>query len=114
MVGQIKELPSGSLVIASISSDSSLKGTDVQLGDMIVSVNGKELDTADVLLDLIENGKVGDKLELGICRINSDYSLKEFTVTATLVEDLGSVGSDEESTSQNVDPYDYFNYFFGQ
>ena len=67
-----------------------------------------------MLLDLIENGKVGDVIELGICRVesnSSNYDVKEFTVKATLIEDKGSKSSDEEQTTQSYE--DYFNYFFG-
>lgn len=114
MIVSFKGLPSGTLLIAKISSESSLTKLGVKEGDMIVSANGKKLDTADVLLDIIENGKVGDVIELGICRIennNSNYNVKEFTVKATLVEDKGSKSSDEEQTTQSYE--DYFNYFFG-
>ena len=112
MIVSLKGLTSGSLVIASISSESSLNDIGVEEGDMIVSANGKKLDTADVLLDIIEKGKVGDKIKLGICRIESDYKLKEFTVEATLIEDKGSSGKEQE-TEKTVDADDYFEYFFG-
>lgn len=69
--------------------------------------------TADVLLDKIENGKVGDKLKLEICRINSDYSVDTFTVEATLVEDTGT-SSETETTTQNQQQNDYdWGQFFG-
>lgn len=110
LVLKIKDLPAGSLVIAKITEDSSLKNTDAQIGDMITAVNGDKLTTADVLLEKIENGKVGDRLELTLCRINSDYSIKEFKVYATLVEDTGTTSEeDEEQTTQN-----YWEQFFGQ
>ena len=112
MIVSLKGLPSGSLIIASISSESSLNDLGVEKGDMIVSANGKKLDTADVLLDIIENGKVGDKIKLGICRIESNYNLKEFTVEATLIEDKGSSKTEQE-TEKTVDAEDYFEYFFG-
>lgn len=111
MIVQIKGLPAGSLIVREISSDSALKDTDVQVGDMITSVNGKKLDTADVLLDMIDKSKVGDKLTLGICRVNTDYSLKEFEVEVALVEDKGSTSTQEETTY--VNPFDYFNQYGG-
>ncbi len=129
MVVQIKGLPKGSVIIASISDDSSLAGTDVQVGDMITSVNGKDLDSSDVLLDVIDNAKVGDEIKLGICRINSrTYEVTTFDVTVKLVEDKGSTTTDEEetTTSSNMNPFsgsgsqssdeweDFFRQFFGQ
>lgn len=132
MVVHIKGLPKGSVIIASISDDSSLSGGDVQVGDMITSVNGKDLDSSDVLLDVVDNAKVGDKIKLGICRINSrTYEVTTFEVTAELVEDKGSTSSDEEETTQSshMNPFDdsgsgsgsqsgswedFFSQFFGQ
>lgn len=108
MIVKLKDLPAGSLVIASIGSDSSLAKTDAQKGDLIIAVNGEKLTKPDVLLDKIENGKVGDELELTLCRISSDYSIKEFTVTAKLVEDTGTTTDEEQSTTQN-----YWEQFFG-
>ncbi len=112
MVVKLKGLPSGSLVIASISDDSSLANTNVKVGDMITAVNGQKLDSADILLDKIENGKVGDKLKLEICRINSDYSIDTFTVDAELVEDKGGT-STEQTTQQSPNPYDWSQFFGG-
>ncbi|MGN1117414.1 MAG: S1C family serine protease [Acutalibacteraceae bacterium] len=111
---QSKGLPSGSVIIASISDDSAFNGTDVAVGDMITSVNGKELDSPDVLLDAIDKSKVGDSLKLGICRIErssnvgGSYKINEFDVTVTLVEDKGSSTDkdQEEETTQSF--YDYY------
>ena len=112
MVVKLKNLPSGSLVIASINSDSSLANSKAKVGDLITAVDGEKLDTADVLLDKIENGKVGDKLKLELCRINSDYSVDTFTVEATLVEDKGNSSETETTTeSQAQGGYDWGQFF---
>lgn len=108
MVVQIKGLPSGSLVIAKISDDSSLKGSKAQVGDLITKVDGKDMDSSDVLLEKIEKGKVGDKLTLTLCRINQNYEISEFDVTVTLVEDTGS----SEGTTTTTSAFDW-NQFFG-
>lgn len=105
MVVQIKGLPSGSLIIAKINSDSAFKGTKAQVGDLITKVNGEEMKTADVLLDKIENGNVGDKLTLTLCRISENYEISEFDVTVTLIEDNGQI--EEETTTSP------WNSFFG-
>ena len=63
--------------------------------------------TADVLLDKIENGNVGDKLTLTLCRINQNYEIDEFDVTVTLVEDTGT--TEEMITTTTFD----WNQFFG-
>ena len=91
IIASLKGYPQGSLVIASISDDSSLIGTEAKEGDLIIGVNGKEMTDSSVLLDLIETGNVGDTLTLTLVRINSrNYKASEpFDVEITLVEDKG-------------------------
>lgn len=108
MIVQLKDLPAGTLVIKSISSDSDLANTDAKAGDMIIAVNGKNLDSSNTLLELIEESKVGDTLTLTLCRIDNNYKTTKFDVKVKLVEDKGS-SSDHttESTTTNT----YFNPF---
>ncbi|MDD6146629.1 MAG: trypsin-like peptidase domain-containing protein [Oscillospiraceae bacterium] len=125
MVVSIKDLPKGSLVIAGISKDSSLAGTKAQVGDLIIGVNGKDMDDSSVLLDLIDTGAVGDQLTLTLCRIEQrSYKTTTFDVTITLVEDKGSSTQEEETTTQQQyqDGYyyggadnfeDFFENYFG-
>ena len=113
MIVQIKGLPSGSLYINAINSDSSLANTKAQAGDLIIAVNGKNLDTASVLLEIIDKGKVGDTLTLTLCRVNSSYQITEFKVKVRLVEDKGTTSSNSSVTETTTDPFDYFNNPFG-
>jgi len=84
----------------------------VKANDIITHVDGKPLDKADVLLQAVENGKVGTSLKLTIVRVDgSDYSIEKFEVTAKLVEDKGNAGPAEEETRPWY--YDEFNDFFG-
>lgn len=113
MIVQIKGLPAGSLIIADINADSDLANKDVQVGDLITAVNGKKLSTSEVMLEAIENGKVGDTLTLSICRISSNYQTKEFDVKVKLVEDTGDTTSatkQEETTARQNSSY-YYNPF---
>ena len=107
MVVQIKGLPSGSLIIAEISENSAFKGTKAEVGDLITAVNGEEMTSADVLLDKIENGHVGDKLKLTLCRINQNYEISEFDVTVTLIEDDGKA----EETTTSAQMFDWSQFF---
>lgn len=122
MVVAIKGLPAGSLVIAGISTDSSLVNTKAQVGDLIIGVNGKKMDDSSVLLDLINTGAVGDTITLNLCRIESrTYKTTEFDVTLTLVEDKGN--TTEATTEPNTDGgyyrggssnfEDFFKQYFG-
>ena len=114
----IKGLPSGSIVIYSMSDDSSFANTEAKEGDMIVAVNGKDLDDSADLPELIENSNIGDTITLSLVRINKDYSFKEFEVEVTLVEDKGDQTVTEEASSDSYENYDdlekYFKEFFGR
>ena len=124
MVVSIKGLPQGSLVIAGISQDSSLANTKAEVGDLIIAVNGENMDDSSVLLDLIDTGAVGDKLTLTLCRIEQrTYETTIFDVTITLVEDMGDSYEEEQTTAPNYggdyyyggsdDFEDFFNDYFG-
>jgi len=109
MVVQLKGLPAGSLIIGEIEDGSAFTGTQAQKYDLITAVNGKPMTTADVLLDTIENGKVGDTLKLTIYRISNNYKVTNFDVEVKLIEDKGSTEKkkvEEETTSINV--FDFF------
>ena len=122
----MNKLPAGSIIVYSIAADSSLAETDLQKGDLIVSVNGKNLEDSSDLTEVVEQSKIGDTLTLGIVRIHSDYTYEEFEVTATVVEDKGDVFEEEETTTSYFDDYfgdrdpsggagnydDFFNEFF--
>lgn len=96
MIVQIKKLPAGTIVVREIQNDSSLKNTELQVGDMITAVNGKDMTSSKILAEIIEDGKVGDELTLTICRVDNDYNISEFTVKAKLVEDKS-----DADTAQN-------------
>ncbi|MBQ8027329.1 MAG: trypsin-like peptidase domain-containing protein [Clostridia bacterium] len=116
MAVQMMDLPSGSLVIYSIDSNSALANTDAQPGDMITAVNGKDLDTADVLLETIEDSSVGDVIELTLFRIETvggKYSTSEFKVKATLIEETNYSGAEETTTHGVYGNDEGFGYDFG-
>lgn len=112
MIVGANHLPAGTLVIQSISSDSALAKTDVQQGDMIVKVNGKELENTDTLADLIENASVGDSLTLTICRVDTknNYALSEFEVKVELVEDRGDTATEPTTQSSYYNPFGAYGY----
>lgn len=98
IIVKANRLPAGSIIISSIMNGSDLLNTEVKEGDMITAVNGKELDTYEVLLEVIENGKVGDVLTLTICRIDANYNISTFDVSVKLVEDSSTSAQQEETT----------------
>ena len=102
-------IPYGSVVVASINDSSDLQNNGVKVGDIITAVNGKALSTTDVLLEAIENSKVGDTLTLSICRLNNSGSVSStFDVKVKLVEDKGKTSTVQEEQTTNP-----FNNYFG-
>ena len=105
-------LPSGSLIIATIDPESVLAGTDVQPNDIITHVDGEPLNKTELLPETIENSKVGDKLTLTIARVNpQDYTVRTFDVEVELMEDKGT------ASEPKTQPWYYdqgnFEDFFG-
>ena len=108
-------LPYGSIVIASIATNSSLNGTNIKIGDIVTAVNGKKLDDTDIILEAIENAKVGDKLTLTVVRLNNSGAVATtFDAEITLVEDKGNTVYNEpvtEQQQQQPSAEDYFEQF---
>ena len=105
------DLPYGSIVIASMDESSDLKNQGIQVGDIITAVNGKALDSTDVLLETIENSNVGDKLTLSVCRLSNNGSISsKFDATITLVEDKGNTQSQTETTTDAFSNFFPFGY----
>ncbi len=108
-------LPYGSVVIATLSNSSDMINHGIKVGDIITAVNGKKLDSTDVLLEAIEQAKVGDKLTLTFCRINANGNIETtFDAKVALVEDTGDNGAPmptQEETTQ--DPYSHYFEDFG-
>ena len=109
-------LPYGSIVIASIATNSSLNESNIKVGDIITGVNGKKLDDTAILLEAIENAKVGDKLKLTVVRLNNSGAVATtFDAEITLVEDKGNTVYNETVTEQQQQQQpsveDYFEQF---
>ncbi len=108
-------LPYGSIVIAALAENNDLENNGIQIGDLIIGVNGKALDTTDILLEVIENGKVGDTITLTICRLdNSGKVVSKFDADVKLVEDKGETLVPQEEQQPQTDPFSsYFGDHFG-
>lgn len=106
-------LPYGSIVIAAMTEDSDLPKNGIKVGDIITGVNGKALDSTDVLLEVIEDSKVGDTITLSVCRLNNSGAVStKFDAKIKLVEDKGEKA--EPQQEQTTDPFSsYFGNDFG-
>lgn len=105
-------LPAGAILVAEITDNSSLKNSELKVNDIIISVDGDDLNAPDLLVQKIQNSSVGDKMVLSVVRIvmnedGTDYvELEYFDVTATLVEK-----TEESANSEEEDKEDFYNYF---
>lgn len=112
VIAQIANLPKGSIVVSSIAQNSSFSGTDVQPGDIITQVNGKDLENSDSLREVVDASKVGDKLTLTICRVSANYEITQEKVEITLIEDKGDTTYSSGSSNQNDGSNSGDNFFW--
>lgn len=105
IIVKANKLPVESVIIDTIMIGSDLENKGVKEGDMIIKVNGKDMESQDVLLEAIENGKVGDTLTLTICRVDSNYNISTFDVEVKLVDD--------STVTEPVAEEPEYNYGFG-
>ena len=107
-------LPYGSIVIAAMTEDSYLAKQGIKVGDIVTAVNGKPLDSTDILLEVIENSQVGDTITLSVCRLTNSGTLSnKFDATVKLIEDKGETAIPQQEP-QTTDPFSsYFGNGFG-
>lgn len=106
-------IPYGSIVIAAMTEDSDLLKQGIKVGDIVTGVNGKPLDSTDVLLEVIESSKVGDTITLSVCRLNNSGAVSsKFEAKVKLIEDKGETATPQQP--QTTDPFSsYFGNGFG-
>ena len=100
IIARANNLPAGSVIIDSISASSDLNNQNVKSGDMILAVNGQDLESYETLLDVVENGKIGDTIKLKIGRVDADYNVTTFEVEVKLISDA-TVTSEQNSETQS-------------
>lgn len=105
VVAESNKLPKG-IYIGTISSDSGLYNKGFSEGDVITHINGQEIITSDVLLNILDNSSAGDTVELTIYKVSSKVSEN---VKVKLSQDKGS--SSYTTKSNNDSNYD-FNFDF--
>ena len=74
------------LMVISIDADSKAKDTEIQQGDVMVQINGRDVQDMDDYYDMMEDKNVGDVVELTMVRIDASSEKKEYKVKIELVE----------------------------
>ena len=73
--------------IVEIAEDCDIANTELQVNDVIVSVEGKEVSDYDSLNAAIADLNAGDKMKARCRRYQSDGTFQEFTIHCNLMED---------------------------
>lgn len=72
--------------VSEMSEDSPLKGTGFRLGDVIRSIDGKDIRSAEDIMNALMAYKPGDSAEINVFRLNilnGDYKTFDINVTFT-------------------------------
>ena len=98
------------LYIVSVSEESDIFGK-VSEGDIITHVNGKKVNTDDIVLDVIEDCKAGDKISLTVLFKNGKQSDFEVTLRANISEssysEIITSNDNNSSSSQGGGTFDF-------
>lgn len=112
---EVNNCPSG-LRVASVSEESDLHGKNIAEGDIITHINDTEITNSIVALDIIDNSKPKDVIQLTVYKPQSKTSV---TVSATMLNDAGTssyttVETDASSDAGNKTNPNEFNFPFGE
>lgn len=99
VTAETSNVPVG-VCIKSISDDSGLANKGFVENDIITHVNGTEITTSDILLNVIEDSKAGDTIELTVYKTKNKTSK---TVSVKLLADKGTSSYSTESSSGTSD-----------
>lgn len=109
VTAEMNKVPKG-VYIGTISTDSGLYNKGFGEGDIITHVNGKEISTGEVLLDVIDSSVAGDSIELTIYKTSKKTSE---TVDVKLGQDKGSSSYTTEENKNNTSSDFNFDFGFG-
>lgn len=103
------EVDSG-VLISDVEDDSPADEAGIESGDVLIKFNGKSVETADELSDLVEETEVGKEVEVVVIRDGKKKTLK--LVVGERPDDLGwiSVGDldfDRNHLNRHVDKFVY-------
>lgn len=87
------------LYVAQVEPHSGASVAGVQVGDIILSINGKETNSSGRLLEIVAEHRPGDKVNLNVLRKNKERSL---TVTLKSIEGTTEIVKNEVSSSMEI------------
>lgn len=113
VAAEIKGVDYTGLYIASVSEDSDLYG-NVEEGNVITEINGEKITNDDIVLDILENCRAGDKVTLTILN-GTKTKTYEVVLKANVSESSYSTENAESgSNNNNADGGGIFNFPDGE
>ncbi len=89
-MSQMSGMPRG-LLITEFNEDSSFAGTEAQVGDIIVAIEGEKVESLRDVTNLLVRYAPGDQVKVTLCRPSGNFAAEnqELEVTIVLLEDKG-------------------------
>ncbi len=94
------------ILVASVSDDSDLYGK-VSEGDIITHINGTEISSDDVVLDVIEQAKAGDKISVTYITSKGDEKTVEAVLAANISQSSYTTKQNNSSSNSNGGTFDF-------
>ncbi len=101
------------LYIATVAQDSDLYGK-AEEGDVITHINGTEITSDDIVLDIIESSSAGDKISLTISYKNGHTKTLEVKLTANVGESSYTETESLHNSQGNQNNDGTFDFPFGE
>ncbi len=111
---KVQDISTTGLLVVSVSNDSDLYGKVVK-GDIITHINGTKITADDMVLDIIEESRAGDKINLTVLSqsgMSSDYTVKLKANVGESSYTLKITNNDESDSYGNSGGT--FNFPFGE
>jgi serine protease Do len=88
-------------VVMEVVEDSPAARAGIQAGDVIVSYDGKMIETTDQLFRLVQRSRINQKAKLRIWRAGQEQDME------VAIEELGAMESQQNALNQAINPKNY-------
>lgn len=100
VLAEINKSEHTGLLVATVSNDSDLYGK-IGEGDMITKINGTPISEDDMVLDIIENCKAGDKITVTVITTDNEEKTFEAELKANIGESSYTTQSSKNNSSDS-------------
>lgn len=97
-------MPTG-VYVAQVGEKGSAEAAGIQIGDIIVSINGREVTTINEVQELVNSYAVGTEITITIKRSNNgEYVAKELKATLKDASTLNKLDTNQNSNDNSINP----------